>query len=120
MNIIIENVSLPKKDWVHVLVLRDDGRCIDEFGNVHKTVQVDEEPKSKYLLQIEPSDGGWDYTLYKWMHPLPGLNADGVYEELDGGRLDEDHSYQYNEAIREIRLFHDIKDTDEVNVIKMY
>lgn len=75
---------------------------------------------AKYLLQLEHDMGEWNYTLFKWREPLPGLKANGVYEEWDGGQLDDDHNYQYNEAIREIRLFHDIKKEDEVNIINVF
>ena len=40
MNILINNIELPKEGHVKLLALHSDGRCIDEFGNVFKTVQI--------------------------------------------------------------------------------
>lgn len=73
----------------------------------------------KYLLELDRNvDGDWSYTLFKWEKPLAGLNANGVYKHMDGGIIDGDHGFQYNEAIREIRLYHDITEKDELNMIE--
>lgn len=34
MGVYIKGLKMPRKDHVHVLVIHDDGRCIDEFGDV--------------------------------------------------------------------------------------
>lgn len=52
--IIIENMSMPQKGKVRVLVLRDDGRCVDEFGNVYKVIPVnrgDRQPMYEELVK---------------------------------------------------------------------
>lgn len=52
-SIIIENMSMPQKGKVRVLVLRDDGRCVDEFGNVYKVVpanRTDRQPMYGELI----------------------------------------------------------------------
>jgi hypothetical protein len=43
--IFIENMSMPPKGKVRVLILRDDGRCVDEFGNVYKVVPTSQEER---------------------------------------------------------------------------
>lgn len=73
----------------------------------------------KYLLELDRNvEGDWDYTLFRWEKPLAGLNANGVYKHIDGGFIDGDHGFQYNEAIREIRLYHNISKEDELNMIE--
>jgi len=73
----------------------------------------------KYLLELDRNvDGDWDYTLFRWEKPLAGLNANGVYKHMDGGIIEYEHFPQYNEAIREIRLYHNIGEEDELIMIE--
>ena len=73
----------------------------------------------KYLLELDRNvEGDWDYTLFRWEKPLSGLNANGVYKHMDGGLVDYDYFPEYNEAIREIRLYHNITEKDELNMIE--
>lgn len=50
MSILIKGMEMPKKDHVSVLVLRDDGRCIDEWGN---TVTVTVVPPHGRLIDAD-------------------------------------------------------------------
>ena len=51
-SIIIENMSMPQKGKVRVLVLRDDGRCVDEFGNVYKVVPGNRENRQPMYEEL--------------------------------------------------------------------
>lgn len=75
--------------------------------------------KAQYILQLEYDSGEWYYTLFKGLSRAPtGFPANNVFYEWDGGVLTDEHGvYPFEEAVREIRLFHDIKETDDVFVL---